>query len=52
MVRNPPANAGDMGSFPDLGRIPHAMEQLSSCATSNEPVLEIPGAATTEAHVP
>ena len=52
MVRNLPANAGDIGSFPDLGRIPHAMEQLSLCATSTEPVLESPGATTTEAHVP
>ena len=52
MVRNPPANAGDMGFFPDLGRTPHAVEQLSSCATSTEPVPESPGAATTEARVP
>ena len=40
MVKNLPASAGDMGSIPDLGRFPHAVEQLSPCAT------------TTEAHVP
>ena len=31
MVKNPPANAGDMGFTPDLGRPPHAVEQLSLC---------------------
>ena len=40
MVENPPANAGDMGSFdPWSGKIPHAAEQLSLCATTAEPVL-------------
>ena len=30
MVKNPPCNAGDIGSIPGLGtKIPHAMEQLS-----------------------
>ena len=29
VVKNPPANAGDMGSIPGPGKIPHAVEQLS-----------------------
>ena len=29
MVENLPANAGDKGSSPGSGRIPHAAEQLS-----------------------
>ena len=37
MVKNPPANAGDMGSSPGLGRFPHAAERLSLCATTTEP---------------
>ena len=37
MVENPPANAEDMGSSPGPG--PHAMEQLSPCATTPEPAL-------------
>ena len=28
VVENLPANAGDMGSSPGLGRFPHAVEQL------------------------
>ena len=37
MVKNPPANAGDMGSIPGLGtRIPHA-GKLSQCSTTTEP---------------
>ena len=36
MVKNPPANAGDTGSIPDLGRFLHALEQLSLCATTTE----------------
>ena len=39
MVKNPPANAGDMGSSPGQGRSPHAVEQLSPCATTTEPAL-------------
>ena len=38
MVKNLPANAGDMGSSP-AGKIPHAAEQLSPCATTTEPAL-------------
>ena len=34
------------------GKIPHALEQLSLCATTVEPVLRSPGAATPEACVP
>ena len=29
--RNPPASAGDMGSIPGLGKIPHSTEQLGLC---------------------
>ena len=37
VVKNPPANAGDTGSIPDLGtRIPHAMGQLSLQAKTTE----------------
>ena len=39
VVKNPPANAGDLGSIPGLGSA-HATRQLSSCT------------ATTEAHTP
>ena len=37
VVKNPPANAGD-GFNPWSGKIPHAAEQLSPCATTTEPV--------------
>ena len=40
MAKNPPANAGDTGSIPGLGRFPRAVGQLSPCV------------ATTEAQVP
>ena len=39
VVKNPPANAGDMGSIPGLGRFPHATEQLSPCTITTEPAL-------------
>ena len=39
VVKNLPANAGDTGSSPGAGRIPHAAEQLSPCATTTEPAL-------------
>ena len=39
VVKNPPANAGDTGSEPWSGKIPHAMEQLSPPATTIEPAL-------------
>ena len=39
MVKNPSANAGDVGSIPGQGtRIPHAAEELKLCATTTEPV--------------
>ena len=35
VVKNPPCNAGDMGSISGLGtKIPRATWQLSACATS------------------
>ena len=40
VAKNPPANAGDTGLIPGLGRFPRAVGQLSPCA------------ATTEAQVP
>ena len=39
VVKNPPANAGDTGSSPGPGKIPHAAEQLSLGATTTEPAL-------------
>ena len=38
MVKNPPVNAGDMGSSPGPGRSLD-VEQLSPCATTMEPAL-------------
>ena len=37
MVKNLPANAGDMGSVLWARKIPQAMEQLSQCTTTTEP---------------
>ena len=38
VVKNPPSNAGDVGSIPGGGtKIPHAVEQLNPCATTTEP---------------
>ena len=38
VVKNPPDNARDLGSIPGQGgKIPHATEQLSPCATATEP---------------
>ena len=51
VVKNPPANAGDVFK-PWSGKIPHATEQLSPCATSTERMLYSPCATTAEAHVP
>ena len=39
VVKNLPANAGDMGSSPGPGRFPHGAGQLSPCATTTESVL-------------
>ena len=38
VVMNPSANAGGMDSIPDFGNISHAVEKLSLCATTTEPV--------------
>ena len=39
MVKNPPSNAGDVGSIPGRGtKISHAGGQLSPRATATEPV--------------
>ena len=38
MVKNPPANVGDMGSIPGLGaKIPDTVGQLSLCTTTTKP---------------
>ena len=39
VVKNLPANAGDIGLIPDPGRFPYATEQLSPCDRAVEPVL-------------
>ena len=37
VVKNPPSNAGDVGSIPGQGtKIPHAAGKLSPCATTTE----------------
>ena len=38
VIKNPPANAGDTGLSPGPGRSHMAVEQLSPCATTTEPV--------------
>ena len=59
MVKNPPANAGDTGSSPGLGRshMPRNNEArkpqlLSLRSRTHEPQLLSPCATTTEAHAP
>ena len=38
MVKNPPSNTEDTGSIPGWGtKIPHAVGQLSSCASTMKP---------------
>ena len=45
--------SGDKGSILGQGtKIPHAVKQLSQCATTTEPPLWSPRATTTEAHMP
>ena len=39
VVKNPPTNAGGHRFDPWAGKIPHAEEQLSPCATTTEPAL-------------
>ena len=47
MVKNPPSNAGDVGSISGRGtKIPHAVGQLSLRATTTEP--ERPGACASQ----
>ena len=36
MVKNPPANAEDMGLIPGPGKTPHAMDQLRLCTPTSE----------------
>ena len=50
MVKKPPTDAGGTSSIPGSGRSQVA-EQRSPCATTSEPVLWSPGAATTGAHM-
>ena len=59
MVKNPPANAGDMGSSPGLGRsyMPQSNwacvpQLLSLCSRDRKPQLLSLRATTTEARVP
>ena len=59
VVKNPPANAGDMGSSPGPGRFhmprsneARAPQLLSLRSTACEPQLLSPQATTTEACVP
>ena len=55
LVKNPPANAGDTGSIPDLGRshMPRSnkarLSQLNLCSRAQELHLRSPHAAATEA---
>ena len=39
LVKNPPANAGVLGSIPDPGRAPRAAKQLRMCNTTADPGL-------------
>ena len=48
VVKNPPANTGDMGSNPGPGEFHVAAEQLKPCTTTAEHVLSSPHNATTE----
>ena len=56
VIKSPPANAGDTGSFPDPGRSicrrAHVPHLWSLCSRVPEPELMNPCAATTEAHMP
>ena len=49
VVKNPPANTGDMGLTPEK---PMCLEQLSWYSRSQELQLLNPHAAATEAHTP
>ena len=54
VVKNPPANAGDTGSSPGLGRshMPQSNELLSLSSGARKPQLLSPRATITEAHAP
>ena len=59
VVKNPPANAGDMGSIPDLershmpqGNLAWVPQLLNLCSKAHVPQLLSPHAPTTEAHMP
>ena len=56
VVKNLPANAGDLGLIPDPmchgATKPRAPQLLSLCSTAWKPRLPSPCAATTEAHAP
>ena len=59
MVKNPPANAGDMGSSPGPGgshmprsNYARAPQLLNLCSRAREPQLLSPCVTTTEACVP
>ena len=48
VVKNLPANSGDMDSISDPGtKIPHSIGQLSPCTTT-EPILQSPGNTLTK----
>ena len=47
VVKNPPANVGDMGSIPGLGR-----SHVTRSNKAHAPQLLSPHATTTEAHTP
>ena len=48
VVKNPPANAGDRSSIPDLGRSHVPWKKISPCAATAESVLQSPSTATPE----
>ena len=54
VVKNPPSNAGDMGSIPGQGtRTPHAAEKLRPRISTTEPAVpqrKIPHATTKICH--
>jgi len=51
VVKNLPANAGDVGSIPDPGRF-HVLQSNYACAPQLLSLCSGPGTTTPEAHVP
>ena len=51
MEKNPPANAGDTGSIPALGRVHVPVEQLSPWATTTEPAYLEPVLGNERSHL-